>query len=164
MKLHTLGYEGLTTAQVINILLQAKVDTLIDVRELPLSRKKGFSKTAFSHLLESYNIRYIHMRSLGCPRPIRHEYRKDGDWRIYTARFTQYLLTQEKSMSDLLGLASLNSCCLFCFEKDPLTCHRSIVAAYLRQREASVNVVHLNANQTVNPAKKRPGVGRLVKQ
>lgn len=42
--LFTFGYEGLTIEAFIARLNEAGVRTIIDVRELPLSRKKGFSK------------------------------------------------------------------------------------------------------------------------
>jgi len=44
--LFTLGYEGLTIEAFIARLQAAQVKTVVDVRELPLSRKKGFSKSA----------------------------------------------------------------------------------------------------------------------
>jgi hypothetical protein len=42
--LFTRGYEGLTNEGFIARLQTAQVKTVVDVRELPLSRKKGFSK------------------------------------------------------------------------------------------------------------------------
>lgn len=42
--LFTLGYEGLVLDAFIARLQAAQVKTVVDVRELPLSRKKGFSK------------------------------------------------------------------------------------------------------------------------
>ncbi len=43
--LYTLGYEGLSLAEFFDRLAQAGVSRLVDVRELPLSRRPGFSKT-----------------------------------------------------------------------------------------------------------------------
>jgi len=40
----TLGYEGLTIEAFITRLQAAQVKTVVDVRELPLSRKEGGSK------------------------------------------------------------------------------------------------------------------------
>lgn len=42
--LFTLGYEGLVIDAFIARLQAAQVKTVVDVRELPLSRKKGFSE------------------------------------------------------------------------------------------------------------------------
>ena len=44
MNLYTAGYEGLTIDAFIARLKQAGIDRVLDVREYPLSRKKGFSK------------------------------------------------------------------------------------------------------------------------
>lgn len=46
MKLATIGYEGFEQSDFLNVLRDADVETLVDVRELPLSRKKGFEKDA----------------------------------------------------------------------------------------------------------------------
>ena len=41
--LYTIGYEGLSLPRFITILQNYHIHTLVDVRELPLSRKPGFS-------------------------------------------------------------------------------------------------------------------------
>ena len=41
----TIGYEGRDVDEFVSCLMQYKVTRLIDVREIPLSRKKGFSKS-----------------------------------------------------------------------------------------------------------------------
>jgi len=61
------------------------VKTVVDVRELPLSRKKGFSKSAFCDALSAHGIAYLH--ALGCPKPIRNPYKADGNWQTYTRDF-----------------------------------------------------------------------------
>ena len=49
--LYTFGYEGLTIEAFIERLKQARVQLIVDVHELPLSRKKGFSKNALRNAL-----------------------------------------------------------------------------------------------------------------
>jgi len=63
------------------------VKTVVDVRELPVSRKKGFSKSAFCAALSAHGIAYLHMPALGCPKPIRNPYKVDGNWQTYTREF-----------------------------------------------------------------------------
>ena len=77
--LFTLGYEGLTIEAFIARLQAAQVKTVVDVRELPLSRKKGFSKSAFCAALSAHGIAYLHAPALGCPKPIRNQYKADGN-------------------------------------------------------------------------------------
>ena len=71
--LYTFGYEGLAIDQYITRLQQVGVKTIVDVRQLPLSRKRGFSKRSFSEALEKSGIAYLHSPTLGCPKvtPIR---------------------------------------------------------------------------------------------
>jgi uncharacterized protein (DUF488 family) len=85
--LFTLGYEGLTIEAFIARLQTTQVKTVVDVRELPLSRKKGFSKSAFCAALATHGVAYLHAPALGCPKPIRNQYKSDGNWQIYTRDF-----------------------------------------------------------------------------
>jgi len=126
--LFTVGYEGADLGSLIDCLREARVTTLVDVRELPLSRKRGFSKGALSSALRDAGIGYVHMRSLGCPREIRHRYRSDRSWARYTQDFLDYLSTQQGAVDDLAALARGQACCVMCFEADFAACHRTYVA------------------------------------
>jgi uncharacterized protein (DUF488 family) len=126
--LFTFGYEGLTIDAFIERLLEARVDLILDVRELPLSRKKGFSKTAFRERLAAAGIRYEHWPSLGCPKPIRDQYRADGDWAIYTRGFLAHLGSLIGEVRDLAAITRAKRACLVCYEADYETCHRVYVA------------------------------------
>lgn len=55
--LFTFGYEGLDIDAFVDRALAAGVRTIVDVRELPLSRKKGFSKNPLP-LLELLFVRH----------------------------------------------------------------------------------------------------------
>ena len=101
----TLGYEGLTLEAFITRLQVAQVKTAVDVRELPLSRKKGFSKSAFCAALATNGIAYLHAPALGCPKPIRNQYKADGNWQTYTREFLKYIQTQEASLRELVKIA-----------------------------------------------------------
>lgn len=41
---YTIGYEGSRVEDFLRVLKQAGIETLIDVRDLPLSRKRGFKE------------------------------------------------------------------------------------------------------------------------
>jgi uncharacterized protein (DUF488 family) len=143
-KLFTLGYEGLDVSAFIAVLRKAGVQTVVDVRELPLSRKKGFSKTGFSTTLAEQGIAYLHAPQLGCPRDIRVRYQEDSDWGAYTKAFLAYLKTQEAAISELSKISSATSACLVCFEADFTRCHRTYVAREALKHGAPL-VVHLTA-------------------
>lgn len=146
--LYTFGYEGLTIDAFVARLKESGVKTIIDVRELPLSRKKGFSKTAFSTALHGAGIAYAHMPALGCPKPTRDAYRADGNWSAYTKRFLAYLATQGEAVAELAKIARATSACLVCYEADFNFCHRSMVARAVAQT-GGPRVMHLNAKTTI---------------
>jgi uncharacterized protein (DUF488 family) len=142
--LFTLGYEGLSIDAFIARLQAAQVKTIVDVRELPLSRKKGFSKTAFSAALSEHGIAYLHVPALGCPKPIRNQYKADANWATYTRDFLAYLQTQDAPLRELVKIAKATQSCLVCFEADFTVCHRTYVARAARQL-GGPSVTHLTA-------------------
>jgi uncharacterized protein (DUF488 family) len=142
MTLFTFGYEGLSIDAFIARLKKAGVRTVLDVRQLPLSRKPGFSKGALSTALHATGIVYAHVPALGCPRPIRDRYKVDGDWAAYVKAFSAYLAEQGEAVAELARIAKKTSACLICFEADFNRCHRSIVAR-ATARAGGPRVVHL---------------------
>lgn len=142
--LHTFGYEGLDIEAFISRLSEAGIQSVVDVRELPLSRKKGFSKTAFRERLSAAGIAYFHVPALGCPKPIRDAYRISGDWKVYTRRFLAYLKSQSSTVEELAKVARSTSACLVCFEADYAFCHRTYVARAARDA-GGPSIKHLTA-------------------
>ncbi len=142
-ELMTVGYEGLTPAQFLDLLRRCRVERIVDVRELATSRRRGFSKTALSHALAQAGIDYTHIPELGCPRKVRHDYRDDQNWARYTKRFCCYLATQSEALAALSQLVRSDRCCLLCFEEDFNFCHRNFVARELFDRMDDLKVSHL---------------------
>jgi uncharacterized protein (DUF488 family) len=152
--LTTIGYESLSPAEFFGILQRCKVSRVVDVRELPISRRTGFAKSALAMSLAEHGIKYIHISALGCPRDIRHAYRENGDWARYTRLFKTYLETQLPALEQLAGLMKVERCCLLCFEEDYNFCHRSFVAERVAPlAEVPVCICHLTG----------PAEGRVVR-
>lgn len=129
-KLMTIGYEKAELNDFIATLQAARVNTLLDVREIPISRRKGFSKTALGLAVRAAGIEYRHERDLGSPKPIRNELHDTGDYARFFNAFTKYLKTQRSLLQDLTSDLD-GGVALMCFERDASTCHRSIVARHL---------------------------------
>ena len=85
--LYTFGYEGIGIEAFVARMLTMGIETVVDVRERPLSRKKGFSKVAFSAALAQAGVAYRHDPQLGCPKAIRDRYKAGADWAEYTREF-----------------------------------------------------------------------------
>lgn len=157
--LFTIGYEGRTLADFIATLQEARVTLLLDVREFPLSRKKGFSKRALSQSMQVAGIGYRHERDLGSPKMLRQQLRSDGDYTQFFSSFSKYLKLQAPLLTqlaeDLDGRVAL-----MCYERDPATCHRSIVAKQLESL-ASLKARHLGVanGEDKNRTRARAGEG-----
>jgi uncharacterized protein (DUF488 family) len=143
----TIGYEGISVEEFVARLKRNRIALLLDVRELPLSRRRGFSKSALSKLVARAGIQYQHMRELGCPKPVRDRYRLDSDWAQYLKSFKEHLRSQSSAISALATLAKANRVALVCYEADPQMCHRTIVAQAAASKNGAT-VVHLLACDT----------------
>jgi uncharacterized protein (DUF488 family) len=140
--IYTIGYEGRTLEDFIHILKEHHINVVIDVRELPLSRKKGFSKTALSQALEENDIDYIHMKSLGTPKELRDKFKsKKITFKEFSLEYEKYLNTQTETLAKLLQCALMNTCVLMCYEKDWRVCHRRIIAEHMKM--AKFEVIHI---------------------
>lgn len=143
--LYTIGYEGTDIERFVATLKAVGVTTLADVRAVAISRKKGFSKTALQARLEGEGIKYEHLVELGDPKPGREAARAgriDAFRKIYSCHLAR--VESEAALQSLAGLVSAQPTCILCFERDPATCHRSIVANQLMLD--GVKVIHLFAD------------------
>lgn len=141
--LHTIGYEGSSISDFLTTLSHAGINLLIDVRDVPLSRKSGFSKTALSGWLDKYDIEYLHLKGLGDPKPGRIAAR-EGRYDDFQRIFGTHLKTVVAQTDMLRGLeaASEKIACLLCFERDHTHCHRHIVGKEMARR-SGFQLVHL---------------------
>lgn len=145
MSIFTIGYEGLDIERFITLLRINDVETVVDIRELPLSRKPGFSKRGLAETLNLNGFEYLHVPELGCPKPVRNQYRDDANWTRYTKGFLQYLDTQSDVVAEVAAMASTTTCALLCFEADYNFCHRSMVANAVNV-VGGLQVKHLQAS------------------
>jgi uncharacterized protein (DUF488 family) len=118
-ELYTIGYEGATQDALLRTLLYHDVQTLLDIRELPQSRKPGLSKTALGQAVAECGLRYAHIRALGTPRDIRYRRKIDHDDNAFREGFLEYLATQDEAMLALVARVQQERCCLMCYEADP---------------------------------------------
>ena len=146
MTIYTIGYEGLDIDRFLSLLQAHDIETVVDIRELPLSRKPGFSKKILSDTLNLSGLDYVHIPELGCPKPIRDRYRSDDDWKRYQEGFLKYIETQDEAIADLASMATISNCALLCFEADYNYCHRSMVADAV-SRLSGMHVCHIHANR-----------------
>ncbi|MGH7744164.1 MAG: DUF488 family protein [Candidatus Dormibacteria bacterium] len=140
----------------MSLLSERGIETVVDIRELPLSRKPGFSKTALANVLNLSGLEYVHMVELGCPRPVRDGYRADGDWKRYTKGFLSHLKTQKDAVAELAELVESSTCALLCYEADFNFCHRSMVANAVNKHCGAevAHILHTHLTETQERAHK----------
>ena len=137
--LFTIGYEGTDIGRFVSTLLAAGVERVADVRAVAVSRKKGFSKRKLAETLAENGIEYVHFVDLGDPKPGRLAARA-GRYDEFYDIYYRHLESPEAqaSLNELKGIVTDKATCLLCFERDPKTCHRSIVAAEVMEQLSSV--------------------------
>ncbi len=119
---------------------------MLDIRELPQSRKPGLSKTALGQAAADHGLQYAHIRALGTPRDIRYRRKIDHDQAAFEEGFLAYLATQDEAMSALTERAMGERCCLLCYEANVRECHRWFVAERAAEMSGgALAVVHLEA-------------------
>jgi uncharacterized protein (DUF488 family) len=118
--------------QLLDLLLASGVQTLLDVRAVPLSRKAGFSKGVLAASLQARGIRYLHDRRLGTPKPGRDAARR-GRTAEMVRVFEAHMAADapREGLADAVRLARTARVCLLCFERAPHACHRAILAGMI---------------------------------
>jgi uncharacterized protein (DUF488 family) len=143
MRIFTIGYEGTTIGEFIAALKGAKVERVIDVRALPLSRRPGFSKTPLSRALVEAGIEYVHLKALGTPadgRAAARAKRHSDLERIYAGQLE--LPEAIAQSAQMLALAEEKPSALLCMEREPAHCHRTLL---LNAVAPNAEVTHLFA-------------------
>jgi uncharacterized protein (DUF488 family) len=141
--LFTVGYEASTPDGLVEKLRNAGVERVVDVRELPLSRRRGFSKTKLGERLAEAGIAYEHVRELGNPKPNRDRYKR-GQVADGARRYRAHL--QNGSRGALVRLVeSLDGVrtCLLCVEHSHEVCHRAVIADAALELRPRLAVTHL---------------------
>lgn len=133
--IYTIGYEGKSVEELIEILKRYEIKRLIDVRQLALSRKNGFSKSILKDKLNENHIGYQNIQELGSPRALRHQLWNDKNYDEFFKKYSEWLDSSdsETSLENLEGLAHIRATAIMCFEKDVEKCHRSIIKKRLIQ-------------------------------
>ena len=133
-RLYTIGYQGASVEGFIAALKTAGVETLIDVRAVPASRRREFSKLSLAASLEAAGLAYVHLAGLGNPKAGRDAAkagRLDEYRRIYTAHLDT--AAAREALARATEIAAASPSCLMCLEADPAFCHRSMAASRLAE-------------------------------
>lgn len=130
----TIGYEGHDPDSFVRTLRKAGIERVVDIRELPLSRKAGFSKTPLAAGLKAAGIAYSHVRALGTPRAVRHALKAGGSPEDFRRDYLKHVAENMDAVRELEEVAARERCALLCVERELSTCHRGVLADVLEER------------------------------
>lgn len=127
----SVGYEGRSVTELIEVLQAQDVSVLVDIRLTPISRKPGLSKTALGRALREAGIEYLHQPALGNPKSNRDNYRAGEPTAL--ALYQQVLLSGsgKSALRHVTELFDGGTVALLCFERDHDACHRHQVVEEL---------------------------------
>ena len=155
--IYSLGYQLRDLEAFIQELSDAGVNAVLDVREVPWSRKRGFSKRQLSDGLAASGIEYLHARFAGNPKELRRSAPSHAEC---LRRYEQHLEASPDVLDQLDEmilplLAQGDRVCLMCYERHPNDCHRSVLLRrWVDRLDKPVQVLHLGPD----------GAERLIKE
>ena len=129
----TIGYSGRTLEEMVAVLKEHGVRTLVDIRHDAISvHRPEMSKKNLSRTIEESGMQYLHRPDLGIPREIRTRAAKAGSrdvlWSWYDANVAASLADLRRFFHGMEEPAAL-----MCLELDPQECHRHRLALTLER-------------------------------
>lgn len=150
MKIWTIGHSTRTEQGFTQILLAHEINTLIDVRTFPASRRHPqFNKSALSASLANLGITYHHEPRLGGRRAPRKDSHNTAWQNAQFRGYADHMETEEfkQGVQELLELSGKDRTAIMCAEAVWWRCHRSLISDYLKA--AGHSVIHiLDAKKT----------------
>ncbi len=140
----TIGHSTLPMDEFIARLRSFGIETLVDVRSFPGSRRyPHFNRENLRVSLTSAGIEYIHMAELGGRRKMKPD-SLNMAWRNESFRgYADYMETEafREGIDRLTELAQKQRTAIMCAEAVWWRCHRSLISDYLKV--AGVTVTHI---------------------
>ena len=151
--IYTIGHSHRSIDELMQMLIDAGIQTLVDIRSYPVSQRfPHFSADALRPVIEQHGIIYhLAGRQLGGKRKALAHTRHSALTGSDLQGFADYTDSDEfkRSINQLLGLAGRSNTAILCAEKDPMTCHRQIIADYLILNGHDViHLIDTNTTQT----------------
>ena len=133
--LYTIGHSTRTLDDLIAVLHAHKIETLVDIRAFPMSRRlPHFNRESLEKALSAAGIRYVWMKSLG---GYRKKIRDDSPNTALRHRsfrnYADHMLTPEfeQAIGELIRLAETSRTAYMCAERVYFRCHRMLLSDWL---------------------------------
>jgi uncharacterized protein (DUF488 family) len=131
----TIGHSTRTLEHFIAMLQSFNIETLVDIRSFPGSKRyPHFNKENLELLMPENNIGYVHLKALGGRRPVKKD-SKNTAWKHPAFRgYADYMETEafKTGIQELEVIATKHRTAYMCSEAVWWSCHRSMVSDYLK--------------------------------
>jgi uncharacterized protein (DUF488 family) len=158
--IYTIGVYGVSEKEFFQKLIDNKIDTFCDIRRRRAVRGSQYAFVNSKRLqdkLEELSINYIHELGLAPTEDVRAIQKKsDADNKIEQRKrdelsdgFKKAYTKEILSMFDMnrflksLADAKAKNVVLFCVERSPFACHRSLVTHRINELHPEINISHL---------------------
>ncbi|HLV89266.1 MAG TPA: DUF488 domain-containing protein [Candidatus Sulfotelmatobacter sp.] len=166
--LYTIGHSTRTLDELILALRSHKIQSLVDIRAFPLSRRfPHFNRESLEKSLPNAGIGYSWMKGLGGYRKKSMEESPNVALRNQSFRnYADYMLTPEfeGAVTDLVALAERSPTAYMCAERVYFRCHRMLVSDWLVAH--GHEVLHIDAEGPARSHQLMPEVdmveGKLI--
>jgi uncharacterized protein (DUF488 family) len=152
--IYTIGHSTHSIKEFISMLQSFNIQTLVDVRSLPGSRKfPQFNAENLKISLKENNIEYIYLKDLGGRRKL-HKDSMNDLWRNPSFRsYADYMETSEfeKAIEELEDIACHKIVAYMCAEAVWWRCHRSMISDYLKAKSWTVLHIMAEGKSTEHP-------------
>jgi uncharacterized protein (DUF488 family) len=157
---YTIGHSTRSIPEFVDLLREANVRLVVDVRTVPRSRTNPqFNRDALPESLAGYQIGYEHIAELGGLRGRQRlaEPSPNGFWENTSFRnYADYALTERfrEGLDHLVDLGGRSVTAIMCAEAVWWRCHRRIIADYLLASGCAV--FHILGPGKIEPASMTP--------
>jgi len=128
-----MGYTGRKIEEMLLLLKQHGVRTLVDIRQNAISMyRPELSKNNLARILEENGLFYVHMPQLGVPRDIRAKAMDTGSREVIWAWYDENVVTFSFDLYFFLN-GHEHPVAFMCTEIDPHECHRHRLSLALEQ-------------------------------
>ncbi len=153
--LRTIGHSTRTLEELIEVLQTHQVQTLMDIRSFPMSRRlPHFNRESLENTLPQRDIQYIWTKELGGRRKRVLDNSPNIALRNDSFRnYADYMLTEEfqRGIANLIEIAAHSHAAYMCAERVYFHCHRMLVSDWLVAH--GHEVLHIDGTGPAKPHK-----------
>lgn len=144
--LFTIGFTKKNAEKFFNLLTNANVAKLIDIRINNSSQLSGFAKGIdLAYFTKKIcNIEYKHIIEFAPTKELLSDYQnKSINWTQYEIIYKNLL--KQRNILSKYNIDDMNGACFLCTEEKPDQCHRRLLVEYLKNNhpEKNIKIVHL---------------------